>query len=66
VLGGIFKMNDQQWDEFLREVDLNKNGVIEFDEFEIMMQNLGSAHDNRAQNFSRDSPRVYPSEVPAR
>lgn len=35
-------MNDQQWDDFLKEVDLNKNGVIEFDEFKIMMQNLSN------------------------
>lgn len=42
MLGGIFVMNDQQWDEFLFEVDLNKNGVIEFDEFKIMMQNLSN------------------------
>lgn len=48
-------MNDSQWNDFLHEVDLNKNGVIEFDEFKIMMQNLSSSKegDTMLKSFTK-------------
>lgn len=40
VLGGVFIMSEEQWEEFIKEVDTSGNGEIEFDEFKIMMKNL--------------------------
>ncbi len=43
-MAGVFTMIDSQWDDFIREFDKNGNGVIEFEEFKNMMQNL---HNNK-------------------
>ena len=40
VLGGVFIMSEEQWEEFIKEVDTSDNGQIEFDEFKIMMHSL--------------------------
>ena len=52
VLAGVFVLSDSQWDEFIKEVDKDGNGTIEFDEFKVMMRNLTDKTGNGGRNNS--------------
>ena len=40
LLGKGKKIKDKVWNKILDEVDINKDGFVDFDEFKIMMQNF--------------------------
>ena len=35
-------INNDVWDQMINDIDLNKDGVISFDEFEKMLKNIRS------------------------
>eukprot|EP00347_Sterkiella_histriomuscorum_P009461 403341129 len=40
VLGGVLKLSESQWDEFIKDIDIDKDGTINFEEFRAMISQI--------------------------
>lgn len=40
MLGGIVNFNEEEWDQFIKEIDKDHDGTINFEEFQDMINSL--------------------------